>query len=548
MARMSDTRQGPQVVYPAPGSGDAGSAPGGEPAYAPSGEPAYAVSGEPAYALSGEPAYAVSGEPAYAVSGEPAYALAGTLQSADRPAGSRPGSDAGRVLRVLALIAVAVGVTALTAAACVLSYSSVHHLATQAGVHGRLARIYPLIFDAVLVVAGCSVLALRGAGLVSRLYSWLCMLVLLAALAAGGVLHAAAVKIPHKLAAVVAAIVPWALVLIAFGLLIALLRYARLRRLGKRNGMRRVDEASRSAEVVLTTRAPVAERERQAMAQRPLIPGLPPRQSVIAAPETPLTEEPGDAPGAREPADAPTVDTGVEPPTVPNAAPVAVAAPGMAPAMAASAVDTVAEDKPGVRRAEMQLRARTQKQPEEGAAAIGLSAPGWPTPFMPQFGQQSAPAQQDKPQQHEPQHDEAQHDEAQHDEPQQDEPRQDEPRQDLPQQDDEPQADQPQQAGAQSSPGQLPEEEPQPAEPLPKRVPGQQPVISGFGPPTGQTDAGQEPATEPATTASVPDDAGDASMSHAAPTSGEEEEEPGLPAFRRTRSSPTPPQEDQERS
>ncbi len=389
MARMSDTRQGPQVV---PGTRERG------------------CRREPPPRGSQRTPRAGSRRTPWP---ERSRALI-------VPRGSRPGSDAGRVLRVLALIAVAVGLTALTAAACVLSYSSVHHLATQAGVHGRLARIYPLIFDAVLVVAGCSVLALRGAGLVSRLYSWLCMLVLLAALAAGGVLHAAAVKIPHKLAAVVAAIVPWALVLIAFGLLIALLRYARLRRLGKRNGMRRVDEASRSAEVVLTTRAPVAERERQAMAQRPLIPGLPPRQSVIAAPETPLTEEPGDAPGAREPADAPTVDTGVEPPTVPNAAPVAVAAPGMAPAMATSAVDTVAEDKPGVRRAEMQLRARTQKQPEEGAAAIGLSAPGWPTPFMPQFGQQSAPAQQDKPQQPEPQHDEAQQDEPQQDEPQQD--------------------------------------------------------------------------------------------------------------------------------
>ena len=337
------------------------------------------------------------------------------------------------MLRVLALIAVAVGLTALTAAACVLSYSSVHHLATEAGVHGRLARIYPLIFDAVLVVAGCSVLALRGAGLVSRLYSWLCMLVLLSALAAGGALHAAAVKIPHKLAAVVAAIVPWALVLIAFGLLIALLRYARLRRLGKRNGKRRVDDEGRPAEVVpMMIRAPVAERERAAMAERPLIPGLPPRPSAIAAPETPLTEEParctrrarGTAAGA------PTVGTGVEPPTVPNATPAAATARGMAPAaMAMSAGETVAADKTGVRRAEMQLRARTQKHPAEDAAGIGLVAPGWPTPFMPKFGQQGAPAQQDEPQQDEPQQDEAQQDEPQQDEAQQDEPQQAEPQQ-----------------------------------------------------------------------------------------------------------------------
>jgi hypothetical protein len=59
------------------------------------------------------------------------------------------------------------------------------------------------------------------------------MLVLLGGLAGGGALHAAATKIPRRLAGVVAAIVPWVLVLIGFGLLLALLRYARLRRAGQ---------------------------------------------------------------------------------------------------------------------------------------------------------------------------------------------------------------------------------------------------------------------------------------------------------------------------
>ena len=136
-------------------------------------------------------------------------------------------------MRLIALIAVVIGLAALTAAACVLSYSSMHHLAIQAGVSARLASVYPLIFDALLVLAGCSVLALRGAGLVSRVYGWLCMLVLLGGLAAGGALHAAATKIPRRLAGVVAAIVPWVLVLIGFGLLLALLRYARIRRLAQ---------------------------------------------------------------------------------------------------------------------------------------------------------------------------------------------------------------------------------------------------------------------------------------------------------------------------
>src|SRR5262245_25432551 len=135
-------------------------------------------------------------------------------------------------MRLVALVAVVIGLAALTAPACALSYSSIHHLAIEAGVSARLARVYPLIFDALLVLAGCSVLALRGAGLVSRVYGWLCMLVLLGGLATGGALHAAATKIPRRLAGVVAAIVPWVLVLIGFGLLLALLRYARIRRLG----------------------------------------------------------------------------------------------------------------------------------------------------------------------------------------------------------------------------------------------------------------------------------------------------------------------------
>ncbi|HEX5188863.1 MAG TPA: DUF2637 domain-containing protein, partial [Streptosporangiaceae bacterium] len=154
-------------------------------------------------------------------------------QDVELAGSDRQGSEGGRALRVLALIAVTAGLAGVTAAACVLSYSRIHQLAIQAGVHGRLASVYPLIFDALLVVAGCSVLALRGAGLVSRVYSWLCMLVLLAALAAGGAARAAAVTIPRKTAAVVAAIVPWALVLLGFGLLLALLRYLRLRRAGR---------------------------------------------------------------------------------------------------------------------------------------------------------------------------------------------------------------------------------------------------------------------------------------------------------------------------
>jgi Protein of unknown function (DUF2637) len=138
--------------------------------------------------------------------------------------------ESGQVLRVLALIAVGAGLAAVTAGACALCYSSIHLLAVQAGVSASLARLYPVLIDAVLVLAGCSVLALRGAGLISRIYGWFCFLVLLAGLAAGATVRAANLHVPTRQAEIGAAILPFVLVLAGFGLLLALLRHARQRR------------------------------------------------------------------------------------------------------------------------------------------------------------------------------------------------------------------------------------------------------------------------------------------------------------------------------
>ncbi len=144
--------------------------------------------------------------------------------------------DSGRVLRTLALVAVTTGLTGLTVGACLISYQSVHALASLAGVDNSLAKVYPVIGDASLAVAGCSVLALRGAGLVSRLYAWLCFCLLLAALAASDVVHAAAISVPKRAAEITAAVLPWVLVLLAFCLLLALLRHAKRRRPSHRAG------------------------------------------------------------------------------------------------------------------------------------------------------------------------------------------------------------------------------------------------------------------------------------------------------------------------
>jgi Protein of unknown function (DUF2637) len=149
--------------------------------------------------------------------------------SDQRTAPARTPADAHRALRLLGIAAVVAGVLLLMAAAFVLSYAGIHAVALSAGVSPRLARLYPLIFDAMLVVACAAVLSLRGAGLPSRCYAWLSMLVLLVVAAGADTLHAIGVRLPHKPAAAAAAIIPWALVLIGFGLLMSMLRQARLR-------------------------------------------------------------------------------------------------------------------------------------------------------------------------------------------------------------------------------------------------------------------------------------------------------------------------------
>jgi uncharacterized protein DUF2637 len=133
-------------------------------------------------------------------------------------------------LRIVALVAVGVGLAALAGAAFVLSYAGIHTVALQAGVSHRLAKGYPLILDVLLVVIVAAVLALRSAGWPSRLLAWASLLALLAAAAGADALHAAGKRLPAHPAAVTAAILPWALVLIAFVLLLAMLRHARLRR------------------------------------------------------------------------------------------------------------------------------------------------------------------------------------------------------------------------------------------------------------------------------------------------------------------------------
>ena len=144
---------------------------------------------------------------------------------------SQPG-EAPRALRVLGLVAVCIGLAAVAAGAFVLSYSGIHAIALQAGISPRLARGYPLLLDAMLVVVLAALLSLRGAGLPSKVLAWLTLVALLAAAAGADALHAAKGKLPARAAEITAAVLPWILVFLAFVLLLAMLRHAHLRRLG----------------------------------------------------------------------------------------------------------------------------------------------------------------------------------------------------------------------------------------------------------------------------------------------------------------------------
>ena len=161
--------------------------------------------------------------------------MSGPMPTSEHAAGRQAG-EASQALRILALAAVCLGVAALAAATFVLSYSALRDVARQAGVAPRLARGYPLIIDAMLVIVLAAVLALRGARLPSRLAAWLSLLAVLAAAAGADALHMAKHRLPARPAQITAAVLPWALVFIAFALLLLMLRHFRLRRQAASDG------------------------------------------------------------------------------------------------------------------------------------------------------------------------------------------------------------------------------------------------------------------------------------------------------------------------
>ena len=147
------------------------------------------------------------------------------------PVGRRPRSaDLHSKLRLAALAAVIAGVVFLAAAAFVLSYEGIHQIALHAGVSPGVAKLYPLIFDAMLVIAAAAALALRGAGWWARFYAWASLLLMLVVLAVGNAVYATGITLPAQATKAAVAVTPWVLLLMAFGLLLELLRYFRTAR------------------------------------------------------------------------------------------------------------------------------------------------------------------------------------------------------------------------------------------------------------------------------------------------------------------------------
>jgi hypothetical protein len=131
---------------------------------------------------------------------------------------------------VLALLAAAVVLIALAAATFTLSYSGIHEIALGAGVPPRLARVYPGLLDAALVVACLAAIVLWDGRWWARWYAWLAIIVMVAVGGGADALHAMNVALPHRKAAGVIAVVPWLLLLLAFSLWLTVLRQSRSRR------------------------------------------------------------------------------------------------------------------------------------------------------------------------------------------------------------------------------------------------------------------------------------------------------------------------------
>ena len=130
-------------------------------------------------------------------------------------------------VRRLANLLVALVVIAMAAATFIFSYDGVHAFALLGGMSARLARYYPGLFDAVLVIACIAAVVLRDARWWARAWAWVVLVVVLAAIGATDVLHAMNYTLRQRTTEGIVAAAPVVAVLLAFSLLLTLLRQSR---------------------------------------------------------------------------------------------------------------------------------------------------------------------------------------------------------------------------------------------------------------------------------------------------------------------------------
>jgi hypothetical protein len=114
-------------------------------------------------------------------------------------------------------------------AAFVFSYSGVRAVALFGGVSVQLARYYPGLFDAVLVIA-CLAVLLRDGRWWARLWAWVVIVAVLGAIGSADVLHAMNYALRHRPTEGIVAAAPAVAVLLAFSLLATVLRQSRTQR------------------------------------------------------------------------------------------------------------------------------------------------------------------------------------------------------------------------------------------------------------------------------------------------------------------------------
>ncbi|MET8336707.1 DUF2637 domain-containing protein [Streptosporangium canum] len=139
-------------------------------------------------------------------------------------------SRAAVALRRAGIAVTGVGVAALAAAACVLSFDDLRVLAIAGEADQRLAYLYPAAFDALLAIAMIGVLLLRGGWWPVRLQAGVVLTLLFAAAAAAEVTTATRATVDTRQAAVVVAVAPWVMLLLALWLWLLLIKHAAARR------------------------------------------------------------------------------------------------------------------------------------------------------------------------------------------------------------------------------------------------------------------------------------------------------------------------------